>query len=60
MRNLYLVSGADGVGTKINICRIADDYTTIGQDLVAMCVNDVICSGAKPLYFLRLYLCKIT
>ena len=47
-----LVSGADGVGTKINICEIADDYTTIGQDLVAMCVNDVICSGAKPLYFL--------
>ena len=47
-----LVSGADGVGTKINICRIASDYTTIGQDLVAMCVNDVICSGAKPLYFL--------
>jgi phosphoribosylformylglycinamidine cyclo-ligase len=47
-----LVSGADGVGTKINICRIAGDYSTIGQDLVAMCVNDVICSGAKPLYFL--------
>ena len=47
-----LVSGADGVGTKINICRIAFDYTTIGQDLVAMCVNDVICCGAKPLYFL--------
>jgi phosphoribosylformylglycinamidine cyclo-ligase len=47
-----LVSGADGVGTKINICRIARDYSTIGQDLVAMCVNDVICSGAKPLYFL--------
>ena len=47
-----LVSGADGVGTKINIARIANDYTTIGQDLVAMCVNDVICSGAKPLYFL--------
>ena len=47
-----LVSGADGVGTKINICRIAFDYSTIGQDLVAMCVNDVICSGAKPLYFL--------
>ena len=47
-----LVSGADGVGTKINICRIASDYTTIGIDLVAMCVNDVICSGAKPLYFL--------
>ena len=47
-----LVSGADGVGTKMNICRVARDYTTIGQDLVAMCVNDVICSGAKPLYFL--------
>jgi len=47
-----LVSGADGVGTKINICSIAFDYTTIGIDLVAMCVNDVICSGAKPLCFL--------
>ena len=47
-----LVSGADGVGTKINIAAVAGDYTTIGQDLVAMCVNDVICCGAKPLYFL--------
>ena len=47
-----LVSGADGVGTKMNIARVFNDYTTIGQDLVAMCVNDVICSGAKPLYFL--------
>ena len=47
-----LISGADGVGTKINIARIADNYTTIGEDLVAMGVNDVICSGAKPLYFL--------
>ena len=47
-----LVSGADGVGTKMNICRVANDYTTIGIDLVAMCVNDVITSGAKPLYFL--------
>ena len=51
-KNPVLVSGADGVGTKINLCRIANDYTTIGQDLVAMCVNDVITCGARPLYFL--------
>ena len=47
-----LVSGADGVGTKINICKVSGTWTTIGQDLVAMCVNDVITCGAKPLYFL--------
>ena len=47
-----LVSGADGVGTKLSICTVANDFTTIGQDLVAMCVNDVITCGANPLYFL--------
>ena len=47
-----LVSGADGVGTKVSICQVANDYTTIGQDPVAMCVNDVITCGANPLYFL--------
>ena len=51
-KNPVLVSGTDGIGTKINIARIANDYTTIGQDLVAMCVNDVITCGARPLYFL--------
>ena len=52
-----LISGTDGVGTKINMSTIFNDYTTIGIDLVAMCVNDVITCGAKPLYFLDYISC---
>jgi phosphoribosylformylglycinamidine cyclo-ligase len=52
MREPVLVASADGVGTKLMVAKLAGDYSTVGRDLVNHCVNDILCQGARPLFFL--------